>query len=261
MPTKTISTIMNAQQLDATHFLQLSTLPCKVFNLEGYVNGTAGTQYYLQLLGVSQASAVSGTTVPLYSRQVLGGNGFSFTYVNGIDTARMQNPDPVKKQLSNNGNNVLPVYAAISSTDTVYTAVAAATDLAVDIEQSVAEGSNYIKASNILTTTLGVWADDVANTKYRLMNFTFDATGSNAACFVQLSTFSPSAGTIPLISLPVPAGGIITKHFGSGLALVQSAANYVPHYGCIISTSSTPTVYTASGITPVSILANYIDIS
>lgn len=263
MPTKILSTYKNGQVLDATHFLPVSISPCTIFSFEGDCSSTTGTNYYIQFLPVSQANAVSGTTLPLLSLLAVpsalatGVNGFSFVYPNGLDTARMSFPVPSGSAIA--GENTSPVYAAMSSTATVYTAVAGNTDLTVTIEQSVIDLPNQTRASVGSNASLNVWTDSATNTNHRLVSLFYDNTGGSDV-FVQVSSFSPSLGTLPLFEWKVLANAIVTFTFGGGRFMQQNDALYVPHYGCFVRTSDTPLTYTASASVPTTITSTTISL-
>lgn len=256
---KTISTQKAGQVIDATHFLRVAGNPVKVFRIEGETNSTTGTDYYIQLLAVPFASAVSGTTVPLLSVLAVPAaypsakSGFSFIYPEGLDTSRMSYP----ASATVNGDNTSEVYVALSSTDVVWTAVAGATNLAITIEQFFVDLPNQTKLVTLASAQSIVWADLIANTNLRLINFTYNNTGGTDV-YVQLSTFAPSLGTLSLMEWKCLANATINQSFGNGQTLMQNNALYVPHYGCYISTSDTPLTYTASASVPTSITSNTI---
>jgi hypothetical protein len=161
MPIKSISTQQAGQVLDATHFLNVQGNPVLVYDIEGEVNSTTGTAYYLQIHGVSPTSTV---TVPLWSRLVVPAsapsqkNGFSFVYRPiGLNTSTMTYPEGA----TTGGANTSGIWFAISSTDNVYTSVAASTQLDVDIEDTYQEIANQTIIGDTTTGIDGlvVWAD------------------------------------------------------------------------------------------------------
>ena len=241
MATQSVSTIQAKQVLDSTHFLQVWQGPVKIFNIEGNVNSTNGTNYYIQLLGVAQSAVVSGTTIPLYSRccvqsnQNSGINGFSFTYgPTGIDTARM---NAAGGSTTTNGENTLPVYIAISSTDTVYTAVAASTDVTVDFEQQYQAATNPTNVTTSNAASLTVFADPASN---RIISA---VATNNTGATGYLMLFANSAfatGQLPLQQWKVLNSATLNLFFGSeGWAPIQGDATPTYHTGCYLVGSST----------------------
>jgi hypothetical protein len=261
MATQSVSTIQTKQVLDSTHFLQVCSGPVKIFNIEGNVNSTTGNSYYIQLLGVSQTAAVSGTTVPLYSRlavqsnQGSGVNGFSFTYgPTGIDTARM---NAAGGSATTNGENILPVYVAISSTDTVYTAVAAATDVTVDFEQQYQAAVNPTVVGTLVNNVgnLTVFADPASN---RIISFTVTNNTGATGYMMMFANSAFTNGQLPLQQWKVANGARLDQFFGSeGWAPIQGDAALAYHTGCyLVGSSTTQTLTTVAN--GWSIQAKYI---
>lgn len=252
MPNKSISTMQAATPLTGATLLLVSLHPVKILSIEGTTNSTTTNSYYIQLLGT--AAPVSGTTVPLYSRLCVqsstasGVNGFSFVYEpDGLDTALMQYP--VNTANANLEQNTLPVYAAISSTDGVWTSVAASTDVTVTIEQSYVPPINAsvaIGAFNVLPY-LPVWADP--NAANRLLSFSW-TNDKEITVYIQLFAFSPEGasafvGFINIGQWTVANGATINQDFGNnGIIVEQQDPRYINHYGCFLGLSSTPQIYT-----------------
>jgi hypothetical protein len=166
MPIKSVSTQIAGLSLNGTNFLKVATNPVLIYDIEGDVNSTTGTAYFLQIHGVSPSSTV---TVPLWSRLVVPAsapsqiNGFSFIYRPiGLDTATLNFPESINNATA--GSNIYPVFFAISSTDDVYTAVNATTRLTVDIEDTYQEYPNQTIAGDISTgvEALTIWASPSA---------------------------------------------------------------------------------------------------
>ena len=248
MPTKSVSTQQAKQVIDGTHFLQVSSGPVVIFDIEGEVNSTAGTNYYIQLLSVPQATAVSGTTIPLYSRQVVQANaatqinGFSFTYRPiGIDTAQIVNPSG--GTLATTGANTLPVYVAISSTDGVWTQVAASTNVTIDFELSRPEFVAETLAGDLTTNVqlLSVWASGGTAAARRLVGLNITET-SGVASYVQVFASATLAGIVtltPVLQIPLAANATINARFG-GLAVLQgNPTTFVESNGCYVVLSHT----------------------
>ena len=238
MAVKTISTIQAAQPLDATHFLQVSTGPVAIYGFEGYVNGVANTQYYLQIHGVAPTT---GVTVPLYSVQVTGVNGFSFLYTNSLNTRQMSFPD----QAATGGTNTLPVYFAISSTDTVYTSVAASTDLLVSLDEPRTNPGNETITGDTTTGRDSLLVYTSPNTAKRLMRFQV-TNNTGATGYLMLFAYSnPALGDVPQAQWTIANGVTLTQDFGGGLVVTQSPA-FVQKTGCYLFGSSTTQTLTAT---------------
>lgn len=256
---KTVSTIKAGQVLDATHFLQVAVNPVKVFRIEGNVNSTSGTSYYIQLHG----GAPGAGAVPLFSVLAVpssyasGVNGFSFIYTEGLDTARMTYPASTIA----GGDNISPVYVAISSTDTIYTSVAANTDVSVTFESFFVDLPSQTIVSSAGSATLTAWNDVVGNSNNRLLSFIVDNTNNPGTEFLLLFAITgPSATTVPLASWTVPASLSFTQTFGSGLLCTSESPVASQHYGCYLTMSATKQFYTAPSDTFASIKAAYISL-
>jgi hypothetical protein len=238
MSTRTVSTQQAAQQLDATHFLQVATGPVTLYGFEGYVNGNAGTQYYLQIHGVAPTT---GSTVPLYSVQVIGGNGFSFLYNNGLNTKQMSFPD----QATTGGTNTLPVFFAISSTDTVYTSVAASTDLLVTLDEPRTIPANETITGDTTTGRDSLPVYTSPNTAKRLMKFQV-TNNTGATAYLMLFAYSnPALGDVPQAQWTIANGATLTQDLGTGLMVMQAPA-FVLKTGCYLFGSSTTQTLTAT---------------
>lgn len=259
MKTRTASSIQNGTRITGTTTLAVTAQPTNLHALEGYCGGTAGTTYYLQL--VSLAVPVTNATVPLWSKPITGGQGFSFVYPDGgISTQNLTSPP-----------NTDAVYAIISSNDTVFTSVAFNSDIEVDYEeyeQQVDSGQTTTSANN--AGSLVVWSDDYANpgtlhSGYGLLSLTV-TNNTGAAIWVMLftSTSQATAGATPLKQLNVPAGSTssalssgaptgeltigasYTWKFGSpGKPMFSFDSTGAGHDGCYIYASSTAATLTA----------------
>lgn len=247
MPTKSISTQQSAP-LDASTYLLLGLKPVTIFDIEGEVSSTTGTNYYIQVLGT--ATPVSGTTLPLYSRLVVpaaagtGNNGFSFVYRPiGLNTSTMSFPEGA----ATGGSNSLPVYLAISSTDNVYTSVAASTQVQVTVEDTYLEIPNQVITGDTTNATdsLPVWGTPGVTKK--LVQFQVTNTNVGATAYLMLFAYSPANGDVPLQQWPVANGATITERFGSGWQVQQSPA-YVLKTGCyLVGSSTTQTLTKTTG--------------
>lgn len=240
MSIKSVSTQINTQQIDATHFLQVASFPANVMTIEGKCGGTVNTVYYLQL---HIGTPVSATTLPIWSMPVTGGLGFSFVYSPvGISTAAMGQQSPTVAQGLVTG--VLNV--AISSTNTVYTSVAAASDVRVDFEETEIELNNVIVVGDLTTNvgSLAVWS--TGSTQYEILKIV--AKNNNGATqYLQLfsTTAAPAAGTKPIQVWTAIAGQTLTLNFGRGQFVNSQTAAMVATTGCFLQISSTLPTLTA----------------
>ena len=259
MANKSISTIQTKQVLDSTHYLLVSGSPTTVYAIEGEVNSTTGTAYYIQLIGVAAPS--SGVTIPLYSRlcvaaaQASGINGFSFTYNPPLDTSVMNAPGG---STATNSANTLPVYAAISSTDNVYTAVAASTQVTVVIEDPILEQivPNQTVTGDTVTgvDSLQVWADNATTSPAkRLVRVQVSNSDATAIAPVYLMLFGysgPAAGATPLQQWQISTTALTSFFFGDGVEIQQgNPTTLAPTYGCFLYGSSTTQTLTATAAT------------
>jgi hypothetical protein len=245
MANKTLSTQQSGQVLDASHYLTLGSSPVNILAIEGEVNSTTGTAYYLQLLGT--LTPATGVTVPLWSRLVVaaatgsGNNGFSFEYMRGgLDTATMNFPEAATV----GGSNALPVVVAISSTDNVYTAVAANTQVAVTVEDAYLEIATQTVTGDLTTgvDSLAVYTDP--NPTKRLVQFQA-VNGTGAVGYVMLfAVANPANGDLPIQQWKVGIGVTLTERFGAGWPVQASDTAYALHTGCYLFGSSTTQVLT-----------------
>ena len=235
MSVKSISTIKAGQVIDATHFLQLGTGPVTVFDIEGEV-AAAGANYYIQLHSV--AAPTTGVTVPLYSRLAIisgGATGFSFEYRPiGLDTASLVFPESATV----GGSNTTGVWVAISSTDNVYTSVAVATHVTVDVEDTALQIPNQVITGDTSTgrDNLTVFTDP--NAAKDLLQFQV-TNNTGATGYIMLFAYSPANGDTPLQQWTMTTGTTLTAKFGNGIPPVQQSPNYVLKTGCYLVGSST----------------------
>jgi len=267
MPTKTISTKQaKAAITGATGLTINANGPVRIHALEGTVASTNGTSYFIQLHGT--ASPQSGTTIPLYSRLVVPSNaatatnGFSFVYdPEPLDTARMTNP--AGGTLATNGTNTQPVYAFISSTDTVFTSVAASTQLDVVIEEVVLDYPNQTITGDASTgcDALTVFADPnpakrltklqlsnnaaqltsgtlVVGVLYQLTTFVAGDDFTNVGCPSNLSgQLFYATGTTP--TTWTNSSTVSPVYFVMGFAYSGAAAGAVPMFAIPVIAQST----------------------
>lgn len=265
MPIKSVSTQQAGQVLDVNHYLLVSSTPVLIFDIEGEVTSTTGTNYYIQLLGT--ATPNSGVTVPLFSRLAVtsiatsGQNGFSFVYrPQGLDTSTMNYPETAIV----GGSNSSPVYLAISSTDNVYTAVAASTQVAVNFEDTYQEFPNLVITGDLSTGCDALQVYDDGNPDKRLLQFQALLTvGANPSYLMLFGYKNPTNGALPLQQWKVTPGvaNMITKRFNAGLFTMQgNPSTYVKNTGCFLYGSTTTQYLTASVASAWNMKAWYIQL-
>ena len=238
MSVKSISTQQAGQVLDATHFLQLSTGPVLIYGIEGE-STSAGAALYIQLHSVSP---VSTTTVPLYSRLCVqaaataGQNGFSFTYPgsSALDTSAM----PFPEGATTGGSNTTGVWVAISSTDNVYTSVAASTQVQVMVEETYLELPNLVITGDSTTAvdSLAVYTDP--NDAKLLVQFQAK-NNLGADAYIMLFAAAAVNGATPIQQWKVANGATVTQRFGSGQSVYSQDTAFALHTGCYLYGSST----------------------
>jgi hypothetical protein len=265
MPVKSISTIQAKQVLDGTHYLQIyngSGGPPLIFDIEGEVSSTTGNAYYIQLLNTNAPS--SGVTIPIYSRLAVSANeptqnnGFSFIYrPRGLDTSIMTQPPG--GTVTTDGSITSNIYIAISSTDNVYTSVAASTQVTVDIEDTYLEIPTQTITGDLVTPrdALTVWADPGASHKIIQLQYQSGQATTNTPNYIQIFASSPVVNQIPLQEITVTDQNVDTIRFGSGFSVQGQGAPtlvaglvtipiYTLHTGCYIAGSTTPGYLTAT---------------
>ena len=203
--------------------------------IEGYCNGAAGTQYFIQLFN---APPTSGVTVPLRSLQVLGADGYTFDKNDvGLSTQNLTNPP-----------NQTGIYIYLSSTDAVFTTPGITADINVDVEEFELElQGTTTQSSNTPNSQYILRPDSVGNT-YSLVSLTVQES-NGVASRVQLFAAAPVNGaSVPLVDLPIAANATKTWKFGSGSkALEQEDANGTRHFGIYVGISLTPNLFDNAG--------------
>lgn len=269
METKSISTYQAKVPITGTTGLLISLFPVKILNIEGNVNSTTASNYYLQLHGVSNPA--SGTAVPMYSVQVVLANqasqvnGFSFVYPDGLNTNQFTNPvlgttaSPTSAT-SLDGGNTNPVYAFISSTDGIFTSVAANTDLRVDIEDpNPTEISGQSIVSSLGSGALTVFTTPQTTGK-KLLSISLTSTfgGTGQAVWFYLFAYDLAVSNSPALMAPFKFlfGVPTTYTFGEGLAPIQ-IVNGLTSTGCYLLISLSPNGYIATGSTAGAIVAKF----
>jgi hypothetical protein len=183
------------------------------------------------------------------SSSVSGVNGFSFIYrPQGKDTSTFCNP--FGGTVSTTGSNTLPVYIAISSTDTVWTSVAANTDVTVTYEETYLELPNQTIVGDLTTgvDSLAVWTAN--GPTHRLIQAVVSNSVASTVAPVYLMLFAyanPAVGALPLQQWQVTATSLQTLRFGDGVLFEQgNPTTYVANYKCYLYGSSTTQFFTAT---------------
>lgn len=214
--------------------------------LEGYCYGTANTQYFLQIHNVAASNLVSTTTVPKRSLQILGADGFGFTYL-----------DSCLSSLTLPGNLAATSQnwcVALSSTDNVYTAVAdgATMDVNIDLEEWEIELQGTTSTTVTNNTGLNSVLTDPQSPPVNLMSLKI-VNGFGDNVYLQAFAVSPSLGSIPIRQWALNANTTLLEKFGTtGSSFISQDSTGVVHSGLFVgvsSTSGTYTAYTAHNIT------------
>ena len=231
MATKTISTEQNAQRIDATTFLQVSSAACKVYNIEG--NCTAGGADPCYLAAYARSPQAGDTA--LWCQKIMEGTGFSFTYNEvGIDSSNLT-------ALANNS----ALWFALTKTDSTFTAVTdgATSSLRVEIEGA---GDELAVPGGVLTVTDNsqgyetVWNNDTTGGRKRLLNFSITNGDATLKYLMMFASTTPVDGDTPIQVWPVAAGATLEKDFGKNGIIVQGEKPYGTQLnGCYFSVSTT----------------------
>lgn len=239
MMTRTIQTIAGTSVSLASNYEEVN-----IYRIEGYCNGTQNTQYYLQLHNIAVGSLNSGTTVPVRSWQILGQDGYAFSFADEcLSTANLPG-----SLASTNPNWIL----VLSSTDAVYTTPGITADINVDLEEYEIELAGT--TSSTVTNNIGldsVLTDPQSPTVKLISLNIVNGFGDNV--YLQVFAVSPVPGSVPLRQWALNANTTLLEKFGTtGSSFVSQDSTGAVHSGLFIgvsSTSGTYTAYTAHNIT------------
>ena len=231
MMTRTISVIAGTS-------LTLPAVAPNILAIEGYCNGVAGTQYFLQL---HNAVPTSGVTAPLRSWQILGKDGFTFNDRDiGLLTANLTQP-----------NAQGTFYLYLSSTDVVFTTSGITCDINCEVEEFELEQlgtttvPSYVSVSSLQVLT------DLPNQTRALYALTVTETQGTAS-YIQLYAqalppFVPN--TPPVIQIPLAANATVILNFGdNGIHLFQQNLDGSLHYGIWVGISKTSSYFDGNGL-------------
>lgn len=251
---KTISTMkpLVGQTAGAATVLVINNegyLP-NLLRLEGFCNGTANTQYFLQFFAATAAPAAN--TKPIHEVMMLGVNGFTYNYQpDGLDLARTTTP------ASATGNLI----AVVSTVSGSYTASAITFTLEATVEIANIAVTGLSVAGDLTTAvqTLQVWAD--ASGPKTLFEIRAQNNSGTATQYLMLfSKDTPVTGDIPLEFWTFTDTQSRMLHFGANgySPMTQTAAvPPVVQDACQLFVSSTAGTYTAASGTPWTIRATY----
>lgn len=194
----TAKTVADAASLVATQYSAM------VRKAEGYLTGTDGTNYWLQLH--NKLSAPATDDVPIRSVQIFPNNGFTFSW-EGTEL----------------GFSV-GVIAIISITKAAYTAVAGAEtmELQLDMETTFPQGTSL--AGNLTSNrgTLQVWSEatgiaGTANMLYAL----WIQNNSGANAWVLVYAEDSATNNVPILVIPIGLASTFNfLTFGDGGKLI-----------------------------------------
>lgn len=253
MRTRTISTMqpLTGQAAGAANNLLISRENIPVLErIDGYVNGVANTQYFLQFFAGTVLPA--NTTKPLFELMVLGVNGFSWDFgaEGGLDFYRMMD-----LPLGTQG-----LIVGISTTSGAFTQSAVTLTIEATVEERFIVQVGIATTGDLTTATKGVVI--FANgTDHGLI--AFDVTNNDVATqYIGLYPNGiPTANQIPLRFWTVAAGQTVRQYFGyDGLKPFQQAfpgGVLTTLNGCGLYVSSDPTKYVAIAGNTWTILGYY----
>lgn len=223
----------------------------KVLNLDGYCNGTANTQYWLQCF--DSATVPANGTVPLRSLMLLGADGFTFNKLDlGLDTESQDVPP-------NTGNLVFAI-STTKDTLTIGTGTVSMS-LNVDIEEYEiqAQPDSTVTDTGVLTKT--IWTD--ANGPNLLTSLVVTNKEAGDRFVMLFATDSATAGAFPAAVWPIGTSGdsdeTLRLNFGTaGLSIRSQTSSGTFSDGCFFVLSTTAPTYTAAVGAGADITAKYI---
>jgi hypothetical protein len=199
----------------------ISPYPCCLRKLQGYCGGVANTQYFIYIFDDITAGVNNPT--PLRVLQVVGGDGFSFSF------------EDTELQALTYG-----LFVALSTTENTYTAVGGGVtaDWEGEVDQAQIQSLGSMTIVGDLTTSVGnlqVWSEaSGTTTPKRLMRLELlGGTGYPLVTFTD--TFDLSDTTA--VHLPQLNGNFITYSFGRGMDRFKNDAGTIRR-GCTIRFSS-----------------------
>lgn len=243
MPTKLISTFNGQTQAagaGTSLIIASSSLPT-VQEIWGYCNGSAGTQYFLQIFNA--ATVPSNTSVPLVSLMVTGGNGFGpFEYTKQGWTPEL---------LTETNNLVASSGLIICLSTTESTLTIGTGNVTMDCMVKIDSGDMPIAklGETKVTTALssGVQVVKADPSQNKLIKFTA-VNNDGVKQFIALyganpntTTFGTSAGTggssanfVPQQVFEFPTTGV-TAQCGFGWFVNQLDSSYTLHTGLYLA--------------------------
>ena len=230
---------------DLTKFISFGT--CRIREIHGFNNQSQ--DLYIQCfdqLPVSASVNVSASTVPTCkSMHTQAGNSFKWEFNDGLDFSK-------------------GLIIAVSSTETNYTAVSAASALdmtvVVDGPYLVANWAGLTVVGDLTTviSTLTVWSDTTTSAK-RLLRLDTTGNGGTPRFLVGYAVDSPSASDNPVFFIPYPENS--TLAFDSNLIpMSKTASTQGIHNGLTIALADTNAIGNIS-VSTCSIRAIYANVS
>lgn len=222
--------------------------------LDGFCNSTAGAIRFLQFHDIAAVgSLTTGVSVPLYSLQVLGQDGFTWQWLE--DTHLLKFPALV--------NGLLVI---LSSTNAVWTSTADTVDIELALEEWEFQTVATTSTAGDTTTArknLQVWADASGPKSLRKLEIT-NAQNATTTRIQIFAKDSPSAGNVPVIDLPIgTSASAVTSlvlDFGNngGVSPFAQTAAGVQNDGCTVAGSTTAGSLTAPAGNDLTIKATYV---
>lgn len=232
MMTRTFSGIAVTNVICATFNEKLN-----IMGIDGYCNGTANTQYFLQIF--NSATVPANASVPLRSLQVLGGDGFKFSYADiGLQTSQLG--------ATPSTGNLVVVLSTTDATLTIGTGGVTA-DINVDVEEYEMQNQGTITTVGDTSTavaSLAVLADSTSNNKFLTYILATNSTGHTSYLMLFCAT-APTTGAYPAYSWTVANNATLRLNFGQGLQLNTQTSSGTLDNGFYLYASSTTPSFTA----------------
>jgi hypothetical protein len=243
MMTRTLSVIAGTSLGLNVPGISANDLLPNLFSIEGYCNGVAGTQYWLQLHTVAAPS--TGVTVPLRSWQIIGLDGYTFNKNDiGIQLANITSA--AAQAAGTPTQQPTGFYIVLSSTDAVFTTPGITADINVELEEWELEATGLTEVTAGAGIGFSVVADG-ATTTNRLVKLQVTET-NGAATFIQLFAKGLAFNGVPIESIPIAANATVVLNFGvAGRPFFQQDASGTGHFGIYVAFSLTPLANTQDG--------------
>lgn len=224
-----------------------------LYNVRGFMNGVAGTLYYLQFFAATVAPAAN--TKPLWQEQIIGVNGFGFDYSQkGLDFGR----------IGGNSAGTGNLICCVSTTSGVFTAATTqSASIEVEFESEGYDIAGKSVAGDLTTAVqkITVW-NNASGPKFL---FRVDATNNVGDASIQylmlFTTNIPVNGATPYAQWQCADGASLKRAFGdngvSPFTSVLTNGGSTIQQACVLAVSTTAGFYTAAAGSPWTIRGIY----